>query len=61
MKKKLSVLFLLTFITVSLLLCVPSCSSGYREYRFGAYLYTVENNQVTIPDSVTRIDRGGVP
>lgn len=48
MKRKLSVLLSFVFITTLLLFCLPSCSSGTREYSSGAFRYTVENNEVTL-------------
>ena len=51
MKKKLFVLLPVLLITVLCVLALPSCG-GYREYRRGAYRYTVENGEATITEYV---------
>lgn len=51
MKKKLFVLLPVLLITVLCVLALPSCG-GYREYRRGAFRYTVENGEVTITEYV---------
>ena len=49
MKKRTSALLVLILATALCALCLPSCAYGEdREYRFGTYRYTVENEQVTI-------------
>ena len=47
MKKALSLLSFLLTIT-SCALCFSACMNGIREFRFGDYRYTVENDEVTI-------------
>ena len=51
MKKKLFVLLPVLLVTVLCVLAIPSCG-GYREYRRGAFRYTVENGEVTITEYV---------
>ena len=51
MKKKLFVLLPVLLITVLCVLALPSCG-GYREYRRGAYRYTVENGEATITEYI---------
>ena len=51
MKKKLFALLPVLLITVLCVLALPSCG-GYREYRRGAFRYTVENGEVTITEYV---------
>ncbi len=51
MKKKLFILLPVVLITVLCVLALPSCG-GYREYRWGAYRYTVENGEATITEYV---------
>ena len=51
MKKKLYILLPVLLVTVLCVLALPSCG-GYREYRRGAYRYTVENGEVTITEYV---------
>ena len=51
MKKKLFVLLPVLLITVLCVLALPSCG-GYREYRRGAFRYTVENGEATITEYV---------
>ena len=47
MKKALSLLSFLLTITLCAL-CFSACMNGIREFRFGDYRYTVENDKVTI-------------
>lgn len=47
MKKKLFILLPVLLVTVLCVLALPSCG-GYREYRRGAYRFTVENGEATI-------------
>ena len=47
MKRKSSVLLSFVLITVLCVIGFSSCGSD-REFRFGAYRYTVENEEVTI-------------
>ena len=47
MKKALSLLSFLLTITLCAL-CFSACMNGIREFRFGDYRYTVENDEVTI-------------
>ena len=49
MKKKIFALLPVLLITVLCVLALPSCG-GYREYRRGAYRYTVENGEATITE-----------
>lgn len=51
MKKKLFILLPVLLITVLCVLALPSCG-GYREYRRGAYRYTVENGEATITEYI---------
>lgn len=51
MKKKIFALLPVVLITVLCVLALPSCG-GYREYRQGAYRYTVENGEATITEYV---------
>ena len=51
MKKKLFALLPVLLITVLCILALPSCG-GYREYRRGAFRYTVENGEATITEYV---------
>lgn len=51
MKKKIPVLLTVLLITVLCVLCLPSCR-GTREYRSGAFRYTVENGEATITEYV---------
>lgn len=51
MKKKIFALLPVVLITVLCVLALPSCG-GYREYRRGAYRYTVENGEATITEYV---------
>ena len=50
-KKKLFILLPVLLITVLCVLALPSCG-GYREYRRGAYRYTVENGEATITEYI---------
>lgn len=51
MKKKLYIILPVLLITVLCVLALPSCG-GYREYRRGAYRYTVENGEATITEYI---------
>ena len=51
MKKKIFALLPVLLITVLCVLALPSCG-GYREYRRGAFRYTVENGEATITEYV---------
>lgn len=51
MKKKLFILLPILLVTVLCVLALPSCG-GYREYRRGAYRFTVENGEATITEYV---------
>ena len=51
MKKKLFILLPVLLVTVLCVLALPSCG-GHREYRRGAYRYTVENGEATITEYV---------
>ena len=51
MKKKLFILLPVLLVTVLCVLALPSCG-GYREYRRGAYRYTVENGEATITEYI---------
>lgn len=51
MKKKLFILLPVLLVTVLCVLALPSCG-GYREYRRGAFRYTVENGEATITEYV---------
>lgn len=51
MKKKLFALLPVLLVTVLCVLALPSCG-GYREYRRGAYRYTVENGEATITEYI---------
>ena len=51
MKKKLFILLPVLLVTVLCVLALPSCG-GYREYRQGAYRYTVENGEATITEYI---------
>ena len=50
MKRNISVLLRFAFVVTVCLFCLLSCKNaqGVREYRSGAYKYTVENEEVTI-------------
>lgn len=51
MKKKLFILLPVLLVTVLCVLALPSCG-GYREYRRGAFRYTVKNGEATITEYV---------
>ena len=51
MKKKLFILLPVLLVTVLCVLALPSCG-GYREYRRGAFRYTVENGEATITEYI---------
>ncbi len=48
MKRQLTVLSVLLLIIVLCALCLSSCTNGIRVSRSGVYLYTAENEEVTI-------------
>lgn len=48
MKRKLSLLLSFVIIATLCLFCLTSCMNSDRDYRFGDYRYTVENEEVTV-------------
>ncbi len=50
MKKKLYIFLIFILIAALGLLCFHSCTGKRNQFRFGDYLYTVENKEVTITE-----------
>ena len=50
MKKKLYILLIFILIAALGILCFHSCTGKRNQFRFGDYLYTVENKEVTITE-----------